>query len=76
MADLSFDDRRRYFAEEIEAVAHLDAPALVDAFARDPTHEPILRRLLAPGVTITAIDPMPHEPGPDCLAHIDGFCVQ
>jgi protein-L-isoaspartate(D-aspartate) O-methyltransferase len=44
--------------------------------ARDPAHEPILRRLLAPGVTITAIDPMPHEAGPGCLAHIDGFCVQ
>ncbi|HEX4421083.1 MAG TPA: methyltransferase domain-containing protein [Kofleriaceae bacterium] len=44
--------------------------------ARDPAHEPILRRLLAPGVTITEIDPTPHEAGPGCLAHIDGFCVQ
>jgi protein-L-isoaspartate(D-aspartate) O-methyltransferase len=33
---MSLDDRRRYFAEEIEAVAQLEATALVDAFARVP----------------------------------------
>jgi len=44
--------------------------------ARDPAHEPILRKLLAPGTRITALDPTPHEQGPACLAHIDGFCVQ
>ena len=33
---LSLDDRRRYFAEEIEAVAQLDAPPVIDAFARVP----------------------------------------
>jgi protein-L-isoaspartate(D-aspartate) O-methyltransferase len=33
---MTLDEVRRAFAEEIEAVAHLDAPALVDAFARVP----------------------------------------
>lgn len=32
-------DRRRMFAEEIEAVAHLDAPRLVEAFARVPRED-------------------------------------
>jgi protein-L-isoaspartate(D-aspartate) O-methyltransferase len=33
---MTLDEVRRGFAEEIEAVAHLEAPALVDAFARVP----------------------------------------
>lgn len=33
---MRIEERRRAYAEEIEAVAHLDAPALVDAFARVP----------------------------------------
>ncbi len=33
---MTLDEARRAFAEEIEAVAHLEAPALVDAFARVP----------------------------------------
>lgn len=33
---MTLDQARRAFAEEIEAVAHLEAPALVDAFARVP----------------------------------------
>jgi protein-L-isoaspartate(D-aspartate) O-methyltransferase len=35
-AMVTVEDRRRFFAEEIEAVAHLDNAALVDAFARVP----------------------------------------
>jgi protein-L-isoaspartate(D-aspartate) O-methyltransferase len=33
---VTLDDRRRIFAEEVAAVAHLDDPALVEAFARVP----------------------------------------
>jgi len=33
---MTLDEARRAFAEEIEAVAHLEAPELVDAFARVP----------------------------------------
>ena len=33
---MTLDEARRAFAEEIEAVAHLEAPALVEAFARVP----------------------------------------
>jgi protein-L-isoaspartate(D-aspartate) O-methyltransferase len=33
---VTLDELRRVFAEEVEAVAHLDQPALVDAFARVP----------------------------------------
>jgi protein-L-isoaspartate(D-aspartate) O-methyltransferase len=33
---MTLAERRRLFAEEIEAVAHLDSPRLVDAFARVP----------------------------------------
>jgi protein-L-isoaspartate(D-aspartate) O-methyltransferase len=33
---MTLDEARRAFAEEIEAVAHLETPELVDAFARVP----------------------------------------
>jgi protein-L-isoaspartate(D-aspartate) O-methyltransferase len=36
MGALSLEDRRRLFAEEIAAVSHVDAPALIDAFALVP----------------------------------------
>lgn len=43
--------------------------------ARDPAHEPILRRaLVAPPVQ--AIETAPHTEGPACRAHLDGFCLQ
>ncbi len=37
--DLSLDARRRFFAEEIEAVARLRSPALVDALAHVPREQ-------------------------------------
>jgi protein-L-isoaspartate(D-aspartate) O-methyltransferase len=33
---MNLDDRRRFYAEEIEAIAHLDAPRLVAAYAKVP----------------------------------------
>jgi hypothetical protein len=33
---MTLDEVRRAFAEEIEAVAHLESPARVEAFARVP----------------------------------------
>jgi protein-L-isoaspartate(D-aspartate) O-methyltransferase len=43
--------------------------------ARDPAHEPILRRVLTPP-PLQAIETAPHAEGPTCRAHIDGFCLQ
>ncbi len=48
------------------------------ANARDPANEAELMKLLRPGsveqIRVAAIEP--HEPGPDCRAHLTGFCLQ
>ena len=48
------------------------------AIARDPAHEPELRRMMDPSVgkRIARLDTSPHERGPDCVIHIAGFCLR
>lgn len=63
-------DGTRWKAQVITQVAIYDC-----VNARDPAHEPILRKLL-PGPPVQAIETAPHAEGPGCRAHLDGFCLQ
>ena len=46
------------------------------ANARDPAHEPALRKLLGPGTKPTRLEIGPHVPSDACMIHVDGFCLR
>jgi protein-L-isoaspartate(D-aspartate) O-methyltransferase len=64
---------RRWPARVISSLGIYDC-----ANARDPAHEATLLALLRSGRAnqISALVIDPHDPGPDCLAHIPGSCLQ